>query len=324
MKICLITPAWPRSLHGNRTTAVRWSRFLRQLGHKVALEETWDGSTCDLMIALHARRSYSSIARYAALYPKRPLMVVLTGTDLYRDIRFDEDAKESLELATVLVVLQEAALADLEPRHRAKTRIVHQSAEPVRPRPPTKTFFDVCVAGSLRAEKDPFRIALAATLLPSSSRIRVTHVGGVREAGFAEQATMHMEREPRYRWLGEVPRWRVRRLLSRARLVVQSSTMEGGANAVSEALSASVPVIASEIPGNVGLLGEDYPGYYPVGDERALSRLLARSETDGAFYTLLKEHCEARKRLVMPEQELSALEKLLREACSEVPPDARL
>lgn len=324
MDICLITPAGPQALNGNRATAVRWARFLRRLGHGVALRKTWDGSPCDLMIALHARRSHPSIARYAAAYPERPLVVVLTGTDLYRDIRFDGDAKESLELATMLAVLQEEALADLAPRHRAKARVVYQSAEPVRSRAPAKTSFDVCVAGSLRAEKDPFRIALAATLLPASSRIRITHAGGVREVGFAEQAAMHMQREPRYRWIGEVPRWQVRRLLSRAGLLVQSSIMEGGANVVSEALVAGVPVIASEIPGNVGLLGRDYPGYYPVGDEHALARLLAKAETDGIFYALLEEHCEARKRLVMPEGELSALEELIGEARRALGPDPRL
>ena len=143
--------------------------------------------------------------------------------------------------------------------------------------------------GYLRAEKDPFRTALAARLLPDASRVRVTHVGKARGEEFAEQARTHTEDNPRYRWLGELPRWRVRRLLSRARLLVQSSTMEGGANAVSEALAAGVPVIASDVPGDVGVLGQDYPGYYPVGDEEALARLLERAEAEAGFCALLKE-----------------------------------
>ena len=143
--------------------------------------------------------------------------------------------------------------------------------------------------GYLRAEKDPFRTALAARLLPDASRVRVTHVGKARGEEFAEQARTHTEDNPRYRWLGELPRWRVRRLLSRARLLVQSSIMEGGANAVSEALAAGVPVIASDVPGNVGVLGQDYPGYYPVGDEEALARLLERAEAEAGFCALLKE-----------------------------------
>ncbi len=313
MKISLITPAGVRSRSGNRTTADRWAGFLRQMGHEVLLEEVWGGERSDLMIALHTRRSHPSIRRYVATHPDHPLVAVLTGTDLYRDIRFDEDAQDSLELATRVVVLQEAGLAELRPRHRAKARVVYQSAEPIRPQPPSKTFFDACVVGNLRAEKDPFRCALAGRLLPSASRIRITHAGKAHSGEFAERAQALASAESRYRWLGEVPRWRVRRLLARAHLLVQSSIMEGGANAVAEALAAGVPVVASRIPGNVGMLGEDYPGYYPVGDEVALSLLLERTEADAAFYGLLKERCAARRPLTLPEREHNALGDLLQE-----------
>ena len=313
VKIPLITPAPPRSLYGNRTTAVRWTRFLRQLGHKVALEETWDGEGSGMMIALHARRSHPSIERYASAHPNRPLVVVLTGTDLYRDIRSDEAAKESLELATALIVLQEMGLKELEPRHQARARVIYQSAEPIKPQPKVKRYFDVCVVGHLRAEKDPFRAALAVRRLPPGSRIRITHVGKPYSEGFARSARAHMASTPRYRWLGEVPRWKTRRLLSRARLLVQSSFVEGGANTISEALAAGVPVVASDIPGNLGMLGEDYPGYYPVGDDGALARLLHRAETDAAFYALLQARCAARSYLVQPEREQNALERLIRE-----------
>ncbi|HEV8043841.1 MAG TPA: selenoneine biosynthesis selenosugar synthase SenB [Rubrobacter sp.] len=313
MKISLVTPAGARSRSGNRTTADRWARFLRQMGHEVLVEEVWSGERSDLMIALHTRRSYPSISRYAAVHPDHPLVAVLTGTDLYRDIRFDEDAQASLRLATLVVVLQEAGLAELEPRHREKARVIYQSAEPIRPQPQAKTFFDVCVIGNLRAEKDPFRCALAARLLPPASRIRITHAGKAQSEEFAARARALAAVEPRYRWLDEVPRWRVRRLLSRARLLVQSSVMEGGANAVTEALAAGVPVIASRIAGNVGMLGEDYPGYYPVGDEKALALLLERTETDAAFHEVLKARCAARRPLTLPEREREALGDLIEE-----------
>jgi putative glycosyltransferase (TIGR04348 family) len=313
MRISLVTPAPPRSLHGNRTTAVRWARFLRQLGHKVLLEEAWGGEGSNMMIALHARRSHPSIERYAAAYPGHPLVVALTGTDLYRDIRSDVSARESLELATVLIVLQEMGLKELEPRHRAKARVIYQSAEPIKPQPPAKRYFDVCVIGHLRAEKDPFRAALAARLLSPTSRVRVTHLGWPYSEEFARNARVQMASNPRYRWLGEVPRWKTRRLLARSRLLVQSSFIEGGANVVSEALAAGVPVVASDIPGNVGMLGEDYPGYYTVGDEAALARLLHRAETDAGFYALLRDRCAARAYLVQPEREREALGRLVRE-----------
>ena len=168
--------------------------------------------------------------------------------------------------------------------------------------------------GNLREEKDPFRCALAARLLPPTSRIRVTHVGRPYDEVFAEEARDHTASNPRYRWLGEVPRWKTRRLLSRSRLLAQTSIMEGGANVVSEALAAGVPVVGSDIPGNVGMLGEDYPGYYGVGDEVALARLLHRAETDEAFYEALNVGCAARRHLVAPERERAALESLVKEA----------
>jgi putative glycosyltransferase (TIGR04348 family) len=313
-KICVVTPAGPKLRNGNRVTAARWSRFLRQLGHEVLLVESWDAEEPDLMLALHARRSHPSIKRYAAAYPGRPLIVALTGTDLYRDIRSDEAARESLKLAKALIVLQEKGPEELEPRHRAKTHVVYQSAKPVKRQPPTKRYFDVCVIGHLRDEKDPFRTALAARLLPPTSHVRVTHTGRPYNDEFARRAQLEASENPRYRWIGEVLPWKARRALARSRLLAQTSVMEGGANVVSEALATGVPVIASNIPGNVGMLGEDYPGYYPMGDEEALSRLLHRAETDAAFYEKLEAACEARKHLVLPEREKANLGSLVEEA----------
>ncbi|CAN5653984.1 hypothetical protein BH24ACT22_BH24ACT22_06710 [soil metagenome] len=313
MKIILVTPAAPKSLSGNRNTAVRWARFLEEAGHEVSVEETWDGEEADLMITLHARRSHLSIAAYASAHPDNPLVVVLTGTDLYRDLNTDENARESLELATGLIVLQDAALEELADRHRRKTRVIYQSAEPSKPLPPDEHFFDVCVVGNLREVKDPFRAALAARLLPAGSRIRILHAGKAQDERFEEEARAHMEASPSYQWLGELHHSEVRDLLSRSRLLVQSSVMEGGANSVCEALAAGLPMIASNIPGNIGMMGENYPGYYPVGDTEALASLLEKAERDEDFYRSLKAACEARRHLVSPERERGALETLVTE-----------
>ena len=317
MEITVVTPAAPRSLSGNRSTAVRWARFLRESGHEVMVEESWGGRKTDLMIALHARRSHPSISTYARSYPKEPLVVALTGTDLYRDIRTDEDAQESLELASRLVVLQEAGLDELEERHRQKTHVIYQSAEPSETAQPDDHFFDVCVMGNLREVKDPFRAALAARLLPTESRIRISHAGKAQNKRFEEKARAYMDASSRYRWLGELFHREVGNLLSRSRLLVQSSVMEGGANSVCEALAARVPIIASDIPGNVGMLGKGYPGYYPVGDEAALALLLEKAERDDDFYHSLKTACESRRRLVLPERERGALEALVMEITAE-------
>ena len=313
MKISIITPAAPRTRNGNRNTATRWARLLRDLGHRVSVEREWTGIAADLMIALHARRSHASILRYAETCPERPLAVVLTGTDLYRDIHSDLDAKSSLALATRLVVLHELGARELAPRLRLKTRVIYQSARTIPRPPPLASCFEVVVSGHLRSEKDPFRTVAALAHLPAESRIRVTHLGRALSNEFAREARAWMLREPRYRWLDEVPQWRALRLLARSRVLVVSSTMEGGANVVSEALTLGVPVIASRIPGNVGMLGARYPGYFRLGDERALARLLARAEREPAYYRALDRACAARAHLVSPARERTALQTLVGE-----------
>ena len=310
MKIALITPAGARSRSGNRHTATRWAEMLRSLGHSVRVERRWDGWRADAMIALHARRSHDSIASFAARRPEAPLVVVLTGTDLYRDIRSDRDARASLELADRLVVLQEMGRRELAPRLRRKTRVIYQSAGDMAPRVP-RMGFRIAVLGHLREEKDPFRCALALAHLPDLPEIEVVHLGEALSPAFAREARRLMRRDRRYRWLGNVPHAKALEWLAASRLLALSSRMEGGANVVCEAAAARVPVIASRISGNVGMLGRGYPGYYRLGDERGLARLIRRAVVDPAYYARLKRLTDARRALFRPAAEREGLRRLL-------------
>lgn len=310
MKIALITPASPKSRYGNRNTAVRWAELLRELGHQVHVQEAWNGRAADAMLALHARRSHDSIARFAQRWPERPLIVALTGTDLYRDIRIDVNAQESLELATRLVVLQDMGPRELPARLRRKTRVIYQSCEPIARKAALESCFEIIISGHLRDEKDPFRGAAALEYLPAASRIRITHIGGAREPALTAEARHWMQRQPCYIWMGELARSKALNILARGRAMLLSSLMEGGANVISEALTARVPVIASRIPGNIGMLGRDYRGYYRVGDARALARLLRRIESDAEFLALLRRQCAARRKLISRRSERQALHAL--------------
>ena len=315
MKISLITPAHKQSKAGNRTTAVRWARILRNLGHRVDIAMDYAGAPADAMVALHSWRSADAIRRFAERYPERPLIVCLTGTDAYKFIHSDpEITLASLERADALIGLHDLIGEAIPPRFHAKLRVIYQSSPPLGRRLPSlKRSFDVCVIGHLRDEKDPFRAAFAARELPASSRLRVIHLGKQHEESWAEEARAEMARNPRYRWRGEVPGAEVRRLFQRVRLMVLSSKMEGGANICSEAMVAGVPVIASDIPGNVGLLGPDYAGYYPMGETAALAVLLRRAEEEPEYLAELGRQCAARAHLFRPEHEEASWRKLIAE-----------
>lgn len=316
MKIEIVTPAPPRSRFGNRVTAIRWLRILRSLGHNVRLTQGYSGEACDVLVALHAKRSYESVRDFHRLNSGRPIILALTGTDLYRDLPKSGRALKSIELATRLITLQPKASERIEPEHRHKVRVIYQSC-PGRPakarnaRPP-QTFI-ACVIGHLRSVKDPFRAAMAARLLPASSRVSILQLGAAMNERMAVRARAEMSRNPRYRWLGEQPPQRVQQTLRRSAVCVLSSRMEGGANVISESVVARVPVLASRIPGSVGLLGDDYAGYFKVGDTAGLARLLLRAEGDRAFLHGLRSQCARLAPLFDPRKEKAAWRRLLQE-----------
>jgi len=313
MKISLITPAKKLSRAGNRTTAVRWARIFKELGHQVRVAVDYAQQPADLMVALHAWRSASSVEAFRDRYPDHPLILALTGTDIYRFLGSDPDITlRSMDMADALVCLHDLVYQAIPQRFGDKLQVIYQSALSLsRPRSPSRRYFDICVIGHLRDEKDSLRTALAARDLPAFSRIRVIHLGKAHNEEWALRARQEMTQNPRYVWRGEVPGWAVRKEFVKTQLMVLSSIMEGGANVVSEAVVAGVPVIASDIPGSVGLLGEDYPGYYPLRDTAALTALLWQVETDPGFRMKLAEHCAGRASLFTPEGERESWRNLL-------------
>ena len=165
----------------------------------------------------------------------------------------------------------------------------------------------------LRDVKDPLLAARAARLVGGHCRLRVLHAGAALTVADEEAARAEERVDPRYRWLGELRRQESLELLRRCRALLLTSRLEGGANVVSEALAAGVPVLSTRIAGSIGLLGEEYPGYIPVGDATALARLVERCETDAAFVADLTARCAKLAPLVDPARERSAWRRLLAE-----------
>jgi len=314
--ILIVTPASAVLHTGNRTTAERWSQILGELGHQVRIVHDWrepgNEKAYDLLIALHARRSFPAIDRFRRAHPDSPIVVTLTGTDLYRDLESSVEARQSLEIADRLVVLQPCGLDSLSAHLRGKCCVIFQSAEAVKAEdPPAANVFRVCVLAHLRAVKDPLRAAYAARGLPAGSRVQVAHAGGVLDPELAGEAEEEQHRNPRYRWLGDLSREQALRLLASSQLLAVTSLLEGGANVVSEAIAASVPVVSTHISGSVGIIGSDYPGYFPSGDTQALARLFKQAETDPAFYADLKRRICNLKPLVDPQRERESWRALL-------------
>jgi putative glycosyltransferase (TIGR04348 family) len=314
VRIGLVSPAPPDGLHGNATTAARWTAILAGLGHDVHPMLGYDGKPFDVLIVLHARKSADSLAAFHIAHPRASTVVALTGTDLYPSLDAAGVDTDLLARATRLVVLQSRALDQLPVALRPRTRVIVQSAPAIPPHTPDPECFEVAFLAHLRSVKDPLRLAEATRLLPRDSRIRVTHVGEARDGSWAEAARAAARTNPRYRWLGPRPRQAALEILGRSRLVALTSWNEGGANVVSEALAGGVPVVSSAVPGSIGLLGESYPGYFPAGDTAALAELLdAIERDDGGLYTRLTEHCRALRDLVSPSRERRAWAQLVSE-----------
>ena len=315
MKITLITPAKKHSKNGNRTSAVRWARFLDAQGHTTQINTQYDGTPCDLMIALHAWRSADAINLYKVRYPNGPLIVALGGTDVNTFLKSDPNVTlPAMEKADALVCLHDQIFESLPKHLSKKLHVIVQSATPLTsPRKPSKRNFDVCVIGHLRDEKDPLRTALAAGLLPETSRIRVFHLGKAHNDAWAKAAQKEQKLNLRYHWKGEVTASQVRREFAKTQLMVLSSNQEGGANVISEAIVAGVPIIASNIPGNTGLLGKNYPGLYPVGDHQALSNLLNQAETNPEYLAQLEKTCSKLRVRFLPEREAAAWKAVINE-----------
>ena len=314
--ILIVSPASARNNNGNWQSASRWARFLRTR-YRVTIAQHWpapdgaaDAAPPDLLIALHARRSAVSLDAWTRAHPARPSVLLLTGTDLYRDIQTDASAQRSLLQAGALVVLQSHGVQALPARWRSKTRVIYQSAATLRPSPGPHRYADVCMIGHLRAEKDPLTFMRAAALVRTPSA-RLIHIGGALEPELEQAALSTASQQPRYRWLGAMAHAATRQRLKRCRAMALTSHMEGGANVIIEAVCAGVPVLASDIGGNRGMLGDDYQGYFPPGDAAALAQLIDRIIEDHAFHATLRAQCDARAPLFAPAAEQAALLELV-------------
>lgn len=315
-RIVIVSPALADANNGNWQTAHRWQQTLAS-HHSARIIRQWPDAHAEsdeLMLALHARRSAPSIAAWAKARGPQGLVVVLTGTDLYRDIASDAAARQSLALAQRLVVLQDLGPEALPGEARSKVQVIFQSTTARPTVSKTGRHLRAVMVGHLRDEKDPLTLMAAAALLQADDAIFIDHIGAPLDGALGEAATGTQQEYPHYRWLDAQPHEATRRRIQRAHVLVHASRMEGGAHVVMEAVCSGTPVIASRIPGNVGMLGADYAGYFEPGDAAGLAGLLRQCRATQAgpdgFLAQLSAQCALRAPLFSPDNERLSLLRL--------------
>ncbi len=309
--VLIITPALAQANNGNWQTALRWSRLL-QPAFRTTIGNRWQGEGADVMLALHARKSAPAALAWAQAMGPQTLAVVLTGTDLYRDIQADTDAQHVVQVAGHLVVLQERGPDALPPGLRPKTQVIFQSTPQRVTLSKPKRHLRALMVGHLRDEKDPLTYLRVAARLAERSDVLLDHIGEALEPHWLQAVHQAARCCPAYRWLGGLSHTESRGHIQRAHVLVHPSKMEGGAHVILEAVQSGTPVLASRIDGNVGMLGADYAGYFDLGDDAALAELLLRCRDDAAFLPLLGQQCEARAALFEPAREQKLLNQLVK------------
>ncbi len=309
LSVVIISPALSDANNGNWQTAKRWAQMLSS-HYRTRITKQWRAdmdASDDIMIALHARRSADSIAAWHGQRGSRGLIVALTGTDLYRDIQTDTQARASLDSAAHLIVLQELGIKSLPKQHHAKTQVIFQSTSSRETLAKTDKHLNAVMVGHLRDEKMPQTLFEAARLLKGDTKIRITHIGAGLDEKLAQDAIETEALCAGYIWARGLKHAQTRARIQRAHVLVHTSKMEGGAHVIMEAVCSGTPVLASRMDGNVGMLGSGYDGYFPVGDAAALASLLHQCKNDKAFLDHLSSQCALRAPLFYPAAEKAAL-----------------
>ena len=312
MHFFIVTPGVDWVATGNRFSAETFGSIISALGHRVTTAGQWASeSEADVLVALHAVKSHESIRRFRDLHSNKPIILVLTGTDIYPDL--NDIGLESVNAADRLVCLQDKALEKIPEEHLSKARVIRHSATGLIGTQPERSSdpFEICVVGHLRDVKDPMRAAYATHRLPAESKIRVLHAGAILDEKYQAIVETEMRDNPRYTWLGPLDPNSLKQLMARCQAIVVSSISEGGARVAGEAVVLGTPVLGSRIDGLLGHFGGDYPAFFSVGDTGALAALMMKLEEDTGFRKQLRDLTISLQPIFDPDREKMAWEELI-------------
>jgi len=281
MKVLLLTPTFFPHLTGNAVTVGRIAREMEEGGidcRVLDLSIVAEGELMraaqefspDLIHGFHALKS-GGMGLVIKDLLNIPLVLTLTGTDLYVDLKVPEKRERILRIlrqADRLTVFNAGARQRLLRQNIApgKISVIHQSVFLPEGRtrnfrrelhigPKTRVFL---LAGGIRRVKN---IGYAFPVLERVRRdfpdLCLWIAGPVLEEDEFIRLSRYRKGRAWIRFLGEIPRKEIPSLFRCADIVLNTSISESEANTVMEALSLGKAVVGRRICGNASLLTED-------------------------------------------------------------------
>ena len=257
-------------------------------------------------------RNNSDIRKFNSDNPQSKIILILSGPDIYPEP--SAKAIDSMEVGNVLVLLQSHGIDQVPPLYRNKSTIIYQSIEKLSldsERSKSDSEFKVVLISNIRSVKDPLIASRACRLISPASKLKITHVGYCLDEELGSELTQENKSNIRYEWVGGLSKLEAMTILSESHVLLITSQHEGAGRVVGEAIQLGVPIISTNNLGVTGILGDDYEGYYPVGDAKALSDILTKAEEDKEFLAQLNIHCQNRSFLFDIEEEKKNWEKLI-------------
>ena len=300
--VLIYSPFPHQTGQGNSVTADRTELILHKAGFSVLSEGgSYSGEDARCLVALNARRSAGVVAEFDKLHPGRQVIVIVTGSDInHPEMEEGEsETRRTMARAHALVMLHQTDLERLPGDLQQKAVCIFPSVrlpDGMQHQPAQGDRFEAIMAGNLRLVKNPQLAVEAARLLGDDSPVYINSYGDAT-GELAIEMNKSSAEVAHFQWCGKVGHAELLNKMARAHVLLNTSLFEGGANAICEAATIGLPVVASDIQGNVGMLGEDYPGLFPGGDARALADLLQRCAGSASFYADLKQWVKQRAAL---------------------------
>ena len=313
MKINVCTGYPLDSPRGNTTTALRIVERLQMAGHQATAMHTDTPPAADAQISLHVLKTAAASA-YFATHQSGRLFIRLTGTDINGGfVKSPNLSQQTIGLADKLVVTHPACLPQIPDRWRNKTVVIYPSVtmpELAAISIPTSPLF-TCI-GHLRPVKAPHLMHDAIQNIPQANLVAAS-IGNAYDVTDGQQARLNARQDTRYHWHADCDRATALAWMQASLATINSSISEGGANTVMEAIQLRIPVLATDILGNRGFLGDDYDGYFETGRADQLAGLMRRCLEESDFVEHLKSQLDGQRPLFSVERESEQLSKLVSE-----------